>query len=128
MKMHDVVNNLFMSSLDKLCSLDVPVNTATKIMNIADSVNTINKKHRELKEVLVGRFGVTDDDGKLVREELDGDKYQIPIREDASEQFDKEYRKILDDDVELDTIQLSELGDVKLSAIDLLVLKDIITK
>lgn len=97
------------TSLEKLMNLDVPIKTAFKLGKIVKNFNNEYEVFEESKTKLFKKYGERNKEGNL------------EIKEENSKIFKKELEDLLSIEVniKLTKVDLKELGDVKLSALDI---------
>lgn len=97
-------------SLGKLASADLPVKTAYWLKRIAKAAEGEMKQLDEVRVQLVKKYGEEDAEGN------------VKVKDENLEPFANEFGELLKESIDLpgDPIALDRLGDVKLSALDLM--------
>jgi hypothetical protein len=103
--------HLMQQSLGKLITYDLPVATAFRLSRLAKQAKSEMDTLEESRTKLVTLFGDKDPD----------DPSRIKVTPQNLDKFSEEMRKLLAVEVNIDfePINLSDLGDIKLSALDL---------
>lgn len=98
------------NSLTKLINLDLPITTAYKFSRLVKKIREELATFEESRVALVKKYGNKEDTSGTVRVSLD-----------ATEEFSNELKKLLEVEIEVDfePIPLSDLGDIKMSAVDI---------
>jgi hypothetical protein len=112
MKLAQLTNPHFLAALQKLQAQPVGLKAAFKLKGILASVQENLIKFEEVRQGALQKYGNKDADGKLALEENSSVKFSG----DNLELFAKELSDLGAVDVEVTTISLGELGDIKLSA------------
>ena len=104
-------------ALGKVASLDLPVKTAYWLKRVAKAAEGEMKQLDEVRVQLVKKYGAEDESGN------------IAVTPENVEAFAAEFNELLAETIDLpgDGIALDALGDVKVSAIDLMKLDWLIT-
>lgn len=97
------------SSLEKIMSLDIPIKTAFKISKCIKNFNNEYSSFEESKNKLFKKFGEENKDGNL------------EIKKENEEKFKKELEDLMDIKISINIpkVTLKELGDIKISALDI---------
>ena len=97
-------------SLGKVASLDLPVKTAYWLKRVAKAAEGEMRQLDEVRVQLVKKYGAEDESGN------------IAVKPENVEAFAAEFNDLLAETIDLpgDGIALDALGDVKVSAIDLM--------
>ena len=108
-------------SLGKLLTQDLPVSVSFKLSRLAKKVKTEMDLLEENRVKLVKKYG-----GK---EKNENGEEVVRVSKKNMTKFSEELKTLLDVQVEIEveTVSISELGDLKLSALDLANLDDFIT-
>lgn len=97
-------------ALVKLASADLPAKTAYWLKRITKAVGSESEQVETLRNQLIEKYGTKT-----------GDKIQVED-EESLKKFSEEMNEVLAEDIDLpgDPLALDRLGDVKLSALDLM--------
>ncbi|NDC23725.1 MAG: hypothetical protein EBZ49_06295 [Proteobacteria bacterium] len=113
MKLASIVNPKFTVCFDKLLKEELPILTAYKLKKITSIVESEQKKFEELRQELVKKFSKKNKKGEPHKNE--GGFYSVD--KDKMEDFLKELKTLLDVEVEVPKIKISDLGnELKISA------------
>lgn len=126
MKIKSIVNPQFFHSLNKVVHSDLPVSLAWKLKGVIKYLDENKGSYEEMRKDLLKKHGELDDKGELKTTE----NGQVNFKDDKSrDAFIKDHEALLDQDLELATkINIKDLGNIKLSVSDLLVLEDLISE
>lgn len=125
MKFAQLNNPFFQSALNHLLNQPMPVRSAIKVKNIVTNIQQQIERFDEHRKHLLELYGAKNDAGELL------------LNEDGSVHFDSEEQlgslaKALNElnerTVNVGTITVAELGDIKLSVEDVIALSDIIVE
>jgi predicted ATP-dependent protease len=100
-----------MGSLGNLGKMVLPIKTAHKLSKLTKMVNEELKTYDESRQKLVQKYKTDDPE----------DKGMVKIKPECVEEFNKEYKELVEIEVELnwEPMTYSELGDITISAVDL---------
>lgn len=107
MKLARLVDPKFHSALDKLAAEALPLKLAFRLKGIAKTVREEYAKYEEVRQAAVKKYGKKQDNGDLVLDENNMAQFE----QKEFQEFAKELGALANEDVELPTIKLSELGD-----------------
>ena len=125
MKLARLTDARFHSALRKLTSASLPLRVAFKLKGIAAKVDVELKKFEECRQGALEKFGKRDAEGKIAIRE-DG---TVEFEEDRLRAFATELNDLGQEEVDLGTIKMDELGDkVELTAEELSLLDDVIVE
>ena len=124
MKIKSLVNPQFFHSLNKLVHSDLQVSLAWKLKGLVKYLDENKVSYEEMRKELLKKHGELDESGELKTQE----NGQVVFKDDKSRDgFIKDHEALLDQDLEIALkINISDIGNIKLSVSDLLVLEDII--
>jgi hypothetical protein len=113
-----VRDDRFISSLNKLCEQDLPMKTSWKLVDVSEKAEEQRNKYRELyqKKVESCKTGETDENGVAILDPKKQEKASKEITEFAKSTM-----------IEVESICVDEIEDVKLSALDIANLAGLIT-
>ena len=120
--MHKIVNPEFSIAYRKLMEADLPIKTAYKLKKMTASITDEQRRYDELRKQLLEKLGEKDDKGELKIEN------GIVMLGENEEAYVTEHQELLDIDLELPVISVSDLGDAKISVTDLMILDDIVSE
>lgn len=124
MKLSKLVDPQFQVALRKLASQEVPLRSAFKLKGMIKQVNEALTKYDEVRTDALKRYGDKDDDGGLL---LDEGGKNVKLSENNAQAFVKELNDLLNDEVDIGSLKISDLGDnLSLSTTELILLEDII--
>lgn len=124
MKLGNIVDPMFLKSLGAVLSMEIPKSVAWQLKGTYNKVQTEVKKYDELRTEMLKKYGKKDEKGELVT----GKDSQVEFEPESLDKFANELRELQNVEVELKTVKLSELGDVKLTAKDLIILDGLIVE
>ena len=123
MKLGVIANENFRKAVAKLSKQDLPLKTSFKLKNVVKKIHEEFLKYEECRGSALKKFGKKDDSGNLI---LD-DKNQAILEADGMIQFSKELSELAQVDIEIDKINMSDLGEsVFLSTDELFLLEPLI--
>lgn len=124
MKLSKLVDPQFQVALRKLASQDVPLRSAFKLKGMIKQVNEALAKYDEVRTEALKRYGDKDDNGELVLEQ--GGK-NVKLSEESAQAFVEELNNLLNDEIEVGSVKISDLGNnLSLSTTELILLEDVI--
>ena len=125
MKLSKLIDPEFQNTLKKLAAQEIPLRTAFTLRGIIKSVNDELNKYDEVRTAALNQFGDKDADGKLIL----GEKNAVQINEENMKQFVAELNALLQTEVNVGSIKLSDLGDkASLTTSELITLDDLVTE
>lgn len=107
MKLARLVDPKFHSALDKLATQSLPLKVAFRLKGITKTVREEFTKYEELRMDAIKKYGKKSEDGNLVLDASGNAQFEP----EALQEFAKEVGSLANEEVELQTIKLSELGD-----------------
>lgn len=107
MKLARLVDPKFHSALDKLATQSLPLKVAFRLKGITKTVREEFTKYEELRMDAIKKYGKKSEDGNLVLDASGNAQFEP----EALQEFAKEVGALANEEVELQTIKLSELGD-----------------
>lgn len=123
MKLSRVANQEFRNCLMRLSKKPIPLKTAFKLKTIIKMVNEEHQKYEECRKEALNRLSEKDENGNIRLDESGRAK----LSEENSKLFAKEFKDLLETQLEIPKIKASELGeDLKISTEELLLLEDLI--
>lgn len=123
MKLNKLVDPAFQTALRKLTTQEVPLKSAFKLKSIIKQVNDALTKYDEVRTEALKRFGEKDSDGNLIVD----DNKSVKLSEDSAQAFIKELSELLADEVQVDTLNVADLGDkLSMTTSELMLLEDVI--
>jgi len=124
-KLGKLINSQFQTSLAKLMHQDLPLKTAFALRGIVRRNNEEISKYEEVRSEALKRFAKKGEDGKVA---VDSNNL-VRFDEDNGKLFSQEMEALLTAEVNIGSINLSDLGDkITLSTVDLMSLEDILTE
>lgn len=124
MKLAKLTNDKFFAALNKLSSEPLPLKSAFKLKTINNRSREEYLKYDETRKEALKRFGQKNEDGTVKTDE----RGNVVFEENGVEKFVSEMEGLMAVDIELPALKTSELGDAKLSAVDLELLSDVLVE
>ena len=124
MKLASLTNESFQKALMKLSEQPLPAKTAFKLKGVTKKVKEELASYEELRKDALKRFGRKKADGEL---DL-ADNGNVQFEPEAMDEFVKYLQEVLTEEVELATVSISDLGDISLTADELLCLDELIVE
>lgn len=123
MKLGIIADPRFHKSFSKLVAAEVPIRVAFQLKSIAKAINEEVVKYEELRRALIQECGIKKEDGTLDIDE----KGIVKFEEQGGAVFQKQMSELMNIEVILPSIKLSDLGEsTLLSLADLTNLEGII--
>lgn len=123
-KLRDLTN--IINAIKKIIQADLPVIHSYKISKILKKLDEEFQSFEMGRSKLLEKYGEKDGKGNFITDK-DG---MCKIKNDKQKEFAKDYKELLDIEVELDcekiSLNLLMQNDIKLSSVDMLVLEDFI--
>jgi len=107
MKLARLVDPKFHAALDKLATKSLPLKVAFRLKGIAKIVREEFTKYEELRQEALNKFGKKDENSKLILDAAGN----VQFEGTNLQEFAKEIGALANEEIELPTIKLSELGD-----------------
>lgn len=107
MKLARLVDPNFHKALEKLGKQDLPAKVAFRLKGIAKRTREESQKYEEVRQELLQKHGKKDEGGALVL----GDHHAVQFDEGKYMEFAKDLAELVNEEVEISTIKLSDLGD-----------------
>lgn len=107
MKLARLVDPRFHSALDKLAAEQLPLKLAFRLKGIVKTVREEYQKYEEVRQAALTKYGKKDENGEFVMDEFKN----VQFDGENIKEFAKELSQLANEDIELPTIKLSELGD-----------------
>lgn len=123
MKLSQLTDKNFQVAVKSLMSKPLPIKTAYKLKGVVNTVNDELAKYESLRKELIDRLSNKKEDGSI---ETDNSGNVLFSNENRMEYF-KELRELLDMDVEVPTIKLSDLGEINVTTDEIFSLGDLIS-
>jgi translation initiation factor 2 alpha subunit (eIF-2alpha) len=123
MKLARIISKDFQEALRKLNGQALPAKVAYKLKSISKTVDSENQKYEEVRIASLKKYGEKDENGEVKTRE-DGN---VMLSKEGAEAFLNDLNELVNIEVELPTIRIDDLGDVKLTAEDLMNLEGLIT-
>lgn len=120
MKLARLTDARFHQALRKLTSQSLPLRVAFKLKGIAAKVDVELKKFEECRQTALEKYGKRDADNKIVVRE-DG---SVEFEQDKLQAFAAELNDLGQEDVDLGSVKMDELGDKVELTVDELSLLD----
>ena len=115
----------FISAMNKLASTEVPLQVAFRLKGSVLKINGELSKYNELRGDLIKKYAEKNEDGSP-KADAEG---QIKPSEENMQSFLKDMQELLNTEVEMDTVKVSELGSkVELSVNELVALEGMVTE
>lgn len=123
MKLSIVISPVFSEAVNKLIKAEVPISTAYKLKSVVKTLGEEQKKFEDLRTSLIEKYAPKNKKGEIVKNEDGG----YAVAEKNKEAFFEEIKELLNVEVELPKIKVSELGTkLEMSAQDLTVLEGLL--
>lgn len=123
MKLKRLIDPKFKASLTSLNSQKLPLKTAFKLKTIIKKVDEEYEKYDQVRVAALNSYGDKNEEGALVIDE----NGNIPLSGDNAQSFVKEMNDLIDLDVEIPTISVSDLGsELSISSEELMLLDFIV--
>ena len=123
MKLSKLVDPQFQNALRKLAAQDVPMKANKQLRNIMKQVNAALAEYDAVRTEALTRYGDKNEAGELIVDE----GKSVKLSEDNGQQFVKELTELLNDDIEISTLKVADLGDKPtMSTAELMLLEDIL--
>ena len=123
MQLSTLLNQDFQSAFNTLTGQQMPIKTAHTLKNISKKIQEQLNKYEEARKESLFRHGDKDSDGKPIILADD----QVSITPENRELFAKELNLIWNSEVNVGSVKIKDLGDVRLSVRELSNLDGIIT-
>lgn len=122
MKLGLLSNPQFFTALNKLLSTELPIKTAYKLKKEALKLEEENKRYEEMRMSIINELSQKGKDGKPLANENGSVKF-LEGKEIVAIQ---KINELLDIDIDCEGVSIDDLGDISLSATDLIILGDLI--
>ena len=123
MKLNIVVSPTFSQVVDKLVKAEVPIATAYKLKSVIKTLGEEQKKFEDLRTSLIEKYAPKNKKGEIIKNEDGG----YAVAEKNREEFFREIQELLNVEVEIPKIKISELGSkLEMSAQDLALLEGLL--
>ena len=122
MKLGLLSNPQFFTALNKLLSTELPIKTAYKLKKEALKLEEENKRYEEMRMSIINELSQKGEDGKPLANENGSVKF-LEGKEVVAIQ---KINGLLDIDIDCEGVSIDDLGDISLSATDLIILGDLI--
>lgn len=117
-----IASPTFQLALKNLINQPVNALTAFKLMTILEKVEPEIKRYNQVRDFLIKKYAKLAEDGSFLKSN-DGKNYII----EDKEKFEHEFIELGDIEVKLPLIILDEISSCKLSTLELLALKDLLS-
>lgn len=107
MKLARLVDPNFHSALDKLIVQDIPAKAAYRLKGVLKTTREELQKYEEFRQELLQKYGRKAEDGTLVL----GDNNSVQFDSDNYLKFAKDLAEITNEELDLPTVTVTELGD-----------------
>lgn len=107
MKLARVADPRFHSALDKLAGQNIPVKVAFRLKGAVKIVREEFAKYEEVRNSALKKYGKKDEAGNLIL----GEHQSVEFEGENLQNFVKEIGELANEEVNIPTIKLSELGD-----------------
>lgn len=107
MKLARIVDPKFHAALEKLANQALPLKVAFRLKGIVKTVQDEFTKYEEVRQAALMKYGMKDGSGNL---ELD-DNGNTRFDGNSFQEFAKELGGLINEEIEVPTIKLAELGD-----------------
>ena len=123
MRLSKLIDPRFKALIVSLQSEVIPLKGAFKLKGIVKAIDVELNKYEDLRKEALNKFGRKDDKGELV---LD-DKGNVQFDDAQVQDFMKELQDLVNLEVSIPTMSISDLGDkLSLSVQDLFLLEDVV--
>jgi len=123
MKLSKLVDPTFQAALKKLSTQDIPLKSAFKLKGVIKQVNEALTNYENVRVDALKRFGEKNDSGDLVV----GEGGSVKLSEDNAAGFVKELNELLNSDIDVGSVKVSELGDkLSIGTTELMALEDLL--
>ena len=124
MKLSRVMNKEFMSAYIRLMKSELPMSAAIKLKRISIQVTEAQDMYEEMRKELLNKYGQKNQHGEL----LVDDHGMVKMSREAQLEFSEKHKELLDVEVECNSVNVSELSTIKISAHDLMLLDGIVVE
>lgn len=124
MKLASLINENFQKALLKLTEQPLPAKTAFKLKGITKKVKEEVNSYEDLRKEALNRFGRKKENGEL---DL-ADNGHVLFEQEAMQEFIKYLQELMTQEIEITSISIKDLGDISLTADDLLNLDELIVE
>lgn len=108
MKLARLADPNFHSALSKLAGESLPLKLAFRLKGIVKLVNENVQHYEEVRQAALQKHGVKDAEGQLMIDEI---TQNVKFDSQGYEEFIKEFAMLSNEEIEVPTIKVSELGD-----------------
>lgn len=122
MKVSQLMNLKFKSTLQELMTQKLAIKSALKLKRVIDKVDAALNAHESARLEALSKFGSKDENNVLLQEE----NGNIKLSDENRMAFAKHMQELMNTEVELEKVCADELNDVRLSVEDLVVLEGLI--
>ena len=124
MKLARLVDPKFQTSLSKLLKQDVPLTVAFRLKGIVKTVQEEMTKYEEVRKEALQKYGNKDESGNLLTDEQGNVKFE----QENMLKFAAEINELVNMEVNIPVIKVSELTNVNVSMEDIVALEGLITE
>ena len=117
-----IMNPEFSNAYLKLMKSQVPVSAAYKLRKIASTIVEAQDMYDSMRRELLEKYGSKNKKGELIVD----DSGNVKMTAAQREQFNKAHEELLNVEVECGSIEVKELGNINMSAHELILLEHII--
>ena len=121
MKIGQLLQPNLVSKLAELAKCPVEVKTAMKLATILETIQSVELNFESKRMELLKKYGKLDKKGNL---KVSKDKTKYLMADQKG--FQKEFKQLVDQEVEIPKLSLSDLEELKISAENLLILKPLL--
>lgn len=123
MKLNKLIDPAFQTALKKVSAQELPLAAAFKLKGIMKRGDEELAKYEEIRKSALEKLGERDENGQLILEQ----NGTVKLSQENLTSFIGELNALLDTQVDIGTLQITELGNkLSISVSDLMVLGDIL--
>lgn len=122
MKLSTIINSNFTNAMSKIIRNDLPIKTAFKLKKIVSKLNEETARYNEVRQEYIKRYAELDSSGEVISE----NGIAVFKDEESKNKFYSDLQDLLNMNIEVDKLSINELGNISVSAADLLALEDLL--
>jgi hypothetical protein len=123
MKLSKLTDPQFQATLRKLAGQEIPLRTAFTLKGIIKRVNDELNRYDEVRHEALEKLGERDADGKIIVDE----RNNVKLSDENMNTLAAELNSLLNTDVDVGNVKLSDLGDkLNITTNELIALDDLI--
>lgn len=117
-----IVDPEFTQAYRRLLDVPMPMKTAFDLKKIAVRVGEEQRQYEEMRKDLLQTFGDKEKDGTLITDE----RGMVKMTGDNARNFQVKHQELLEVDVDVGSVSITELGDLTITPVDLMTLESVI--